>query len=237
MRHKSSSLIDGSNHKYIKSCLFINTTAAHPLHHILLPVRIQYIASTHTVALTQFIRSSLVTTVKVLYKRIFLRSDNDQKHDIKSCLSVVEATLFLGASFNQTTPGPTVLLSSLRSLKQCSRNIQLLRSSPNKTTYLQHILKRHSHQSCIDFRSRYKTEQANLRILSEKKDLLTRGSRLCRIWIGIQHLQENFSCSLLPSKVRLHARKSPGYCVSHLDVQGRKCVNVRKRILSAKYHY
>ena len=139
--------------------------------------------------------------------------------------------------FNQTAPGSTVLLSSLRSLKQCSRNIQLLRSSPNKTTYLQHILKRHSHQSCINFRSRYKTEPANLRIISEKKDLLTRGSRLCRIWIGIQHLQENFSCSLLPSKVRLHARKSPGYCVSHLDVQGRKCVNVRKRILSAKYHY
>ena len=172
-----------------------------------------------------------------MIKRIFLRSENDQKHAQTLFYPSLELLSLSEHRSTRRPPGSTVLLSSLRSLKQCSRNIQLLRSSPNKTTYLQHILKRHSHQSCINFRSRYKTEQANLRIISEKKDLLTRGSRLCRIWIGIQHLQENFSSSLLPSKVRPHARKSPGYCVSHLDVQGRKCVNVRKRILSAKYHY
>ena len=148
------------NHIFIKSYLSINTTAAHPLQSHTPSSTYPIYSVYHTVALTQFIRSSLATTVKVLYKRIFLRSDNDQKH---------AQTLFypslklLSLSEHRSTrrpPGSTVLLSSLRSLKQCSRIIQLLRSSPNKTTYLQHILKRHSHQSCINFRSRYKTEQA-----------------------------------------------------------------------------
>ena len=47
-RHNVFSLVDCFNHKYIKSYLFINTTADHPLHHILLPVRIQYSVYPHS---------------------------------------------------------------------------------------------------------------------------------------------------------------------------------------------
>ena len=63
-RHNVFSLVDCFDHKFIKSCLFINTTAAHPLQSHTPSSTYPIYSVYHTVALTQFIRSSLATTVK-----------------------------------------------------------------------------------------------------------------------------------------------------------------------------
>ena len=98
----------------------------------------------------------------------------------------------------------------------------------------------HSYQSCIEFRSRYKIEPTSsdeIKIISEKKDLCTRGLRLFGIWIGIQHQEEFFSsfCTSFTRIIVTHANRR-GIAYPIFDVQGRKRVIVRKRILSAKYH-
>ena len=98
-----------------------------------------------------------------------------------------------------------VLLSSLRSLKQCSRNIQLLRYSPNKAIYLQQQLEHHSYQSCIDFRSRYKTEHKRLRPIKELYRKRRISSLEVRVFVvfGLESntYKKTFSVPVLPSNV------------------------------------
>ena len=140
----------------------------------------------------------MVTTVKVLYKRIFLRSDNDQKHAQKAVLSVVEATLFLGDRSTRRHQAQQFYYPHCDLSSSAVEIYNFCDLVPTRLPIFNIFLNAKAINLASTFEADTRlniTSYGPFKFISEKKDLFTRGSRLCGIWIGIQHLQENFSCS------------------------------------------
>ena len=185
-------------------------------------------------------------SIRTVYQRsigttgTFLISSSDfflRKND-KQPIYIIHIAHFCHWSYSHSRidlPRPTTRhkrsVTLIVIFKPCLANTQRLRHSPTRLSFwivLQPLL---SYRNSETIQTELVQPEKQQKYIWIRRISFKSRFASFRYWIGNQHQEEYIQAILYFSHtVCRQARKSPEYCLLHFDVQGRKCVIVRKRI-------